>query len=91
MPTPILTSTTTTGDVSTFKADGESTRDWVAGHTTALLDRRPSGNRLTTTWNSSSGMQSKSTDRLPGESDEIFMLRHVNDYTTMMAEYPPTP
>lgn len=90
MPTPILTSTTTNGDVATYKGT-DTTRDWVTNHNNTLTASRPSGDRLTTTWNSADGMKSRVTDRYPAESDESFMARHQIEYMADMLQYPPTP
>ncbi len=89
MAKPIKTTGTTTDPISTDHEPPESVRQWVERHDDAVLSATPSGNKLTTTWASSAGDQSKSTTRNPGESDEDFRARHVSAYVQEMVAQPP--
>ncbi len=91
MPNSITTTGTTKDPLSTKFQSGESIRDWVKAHDDAVAASTPSGNTLTTTWPCATGQESVSTNRLPGESDEAFKLRHIADYLPEMLDCPPVP
>jgi hypothetical protein len=91
MSNPITTAGLGSGSVSTTHQSGESTRDWIEAHNTAIEPQSASGDKLTTTWTSASGLEKVETFRLPNEDDETFILRHENDYLTAMTGALPIP
>lgn len=91
MSNPIKTTGTTSDPVSTTHKPNEPTADWVDRHNKAVTASTPSGDTLTTQWNSSATPRTTTTRRNPAESDAEFVLRHQNDYLTAMIENPPEP
>jgi hypothetical protein len=86
-----ITTTGTTSTVSTTKNSGESVSDWVERHDNAVANATPNGDSLTTTYTSANGSESKTTTRLPNETDAAFLARHVTDYLEKMVSTPPIP
>jgi hypothetical protein len=89
MASSITTTGTTTDPVTTTRQPGESTSDWVTRHNGNVANATPSGDKLTTTWKSAGGPQTRTTNRKAGESDGVFQGRHIIEYTTDMIEDPP--
>jgi len=87
----ISTSGLKNGPKSTQCEVGETTPEWVGRHTGTVQGSQPNGQRLTTTWTSANGTQSRATERNPNESDESFLLRHIIEYMDLMAVEPPVP
>ena len=90
MPNSITTSGTTPA-VSTKSLPGEAPNSWVARHSESVENATPTGNTLTTTWYSTNGRQTTTTTREQDESDEDFLLRHIQDYAADMIDEPPVP
>lgn len=90
MAHPITTSGTTP-QISTKSVPGELPSGWVSRHSTAVESSTPTGDTLTTRWESANGPQSAETNRHAGESDEDFLLRHIQDYVMAMIDEPPIP
>lgn len=91
MPNPITTTGVSGGPISTYCGPGESTPKWVGRQSDLVQHAQPSGNKLTTTWSTAIGAKAVSTDRIPGESDLSFLLRHILEYTDAMVVDPPVP
>ena len=89
MANDISTSGVKNGPKSTSHDSGETTETWVSRHTIKVQASQPNGQRLTTTWTSANGAQSRATERFPNETDESFLLRHIFDYMDLMAVEPP--
>ena len=90
MANSITTTGMTGGTITTTHKSGESVSQWVGRHNTAVEQGTP-GNTLTTKWPCSTGEHTVSTNRLPGESNSDFALRHEGLYTLEMADCPPVP
>jgi hypothetical protein len=88
---PINTTGLSGGDVSTTHKSGQTTRDWVDDHNTAVEGTSPDGDTLKTTWTSAAGAESVTTTRMLDEDDEHFLARHEIDYLTGMVGAPPVP
>jgi hypothetical protein len=87
----ISTSGTTPQPLTTTHQSGQSVREWVGDHSTALANSTPTGDQLTTTWPSANGTITVTTNRVNDESDATFIASHVNAYLLRMIEDPPVP
>jgi hypothetical protein len=90
MANSIWTTGMTGGPISTTHKSGESVLQWVGRHNTSVENGTP-GNTLTTKWPCSSGEETVTTNRNPGESDADFITRHENVYLLEMNGCPPVP
>jgi hypothetical protein len=90
MANSIKTTGMTQGTITTTHNSGESVSAWVDRHT-HTVDQDSPGDNLTTTWPCTDGNESVSTDRLAGESNKDFILRHETEYLLEMDECPPLP
>lgn len=88
-PSNSITTAGLTTTVTTTQGAGETVPKWIDRHDRAVASGTPSGNTLTTTYESSSGQQVVQTTRKDGESDSEFLLRHRSQYLLQMISYPP--
>ncbi len=91
MANSITTDGMTGGTTTTTHKSGESVRDWVDRHNKTVSDGTPNGDTLTTKWPCGGGVEEVVTNRLPGESDADFTLRHEGTYMLEMLNCPPEP
>lgn len=89
----IRTATFTSGDAVTTHQSGESVRDWVERHIDSLKNLTPDSDPLVTTWpiKDPPGTASTSTTRIPGESHDSFISRHVEAVLLDMVDDNPDP
>jgi hypothetical protein len=80
----------TSGTITTTHNSGESVSQWTSRHTSAVQQGTP-GNSLTTSWPCSTGDDSVTTTRLPGENDSDFKFRHETVYLLAMLDCIPVP
>jgi hypothetical protein len=86
----IKTTGMTSGTITTTHISGESVSQWIGRHNSAVQQGTP-GNTLTTNWPCSTGNDSASTNRLPGENDSDFKFRHQTIYLLAMLDCTPVP